>query len=101
MGPAWTAQELLVRYNLELARGVLYWASQVQIEVHGGYKDLWKYLKLFKLMFSALPIEPADARRSRESSVAGSHFEVRASAGENSRISQRREESTTWYRSQK
>ncbi|HZU71005.1 MAG TPA: DUF790 family protein [Ktedonobacteraceae bacterium] len=50
-GPAWTPESLLSRYNLELARGVLYWATQVQIEVHRGYKDLWKYLKLFKLMF--------------------------------------------------
>src|SRR5256885_499027 len=55
VGPAWTAQELLGRYNLELARGVLYWASQVQIEVHSNYKDLWKYLKLFKLMYWAEP----------------------------------------------
>ena len=51
VGPAWTPEGLLARYNLELARGVLYWASYVQIEVHGGYKDLWKYLKLFKLMY--------------------------------------------------
>ncbi|GAC1617836.1 MAG: DUF790 family protein [Ktedonobacteraceae bacterium] len=50
-GPQWTPEGLLARYNLELARGVLYWASSVQIKVHGGYKDLWKYLKLFKLMF--------------------------------------------------
>ncbi|MBV9228438.1 MAG: DUF790 family protein [Chloroflexi bacterium] len=50
-GPEWTPEGLLARYNLELARGVLYWASHVQIEVHSGYKDLWKYLKLFKLMF--------------------------------------------------
>jgi uncharacterized protein len=49
-GPPWTPASLIARYNLELARGVLYWASQVRIEVHGGYKDLWKYLKLFKLM---------------------------------------------------
>jgi predicted nuclease of restriction endonuclease-like RecB superfamily len=49
-GPQWTPASLVTRYNLELARGVLYWASQVRIEVHGGYKDLWKYLKLFKLM---------------------------------------------------
>lgn len=75
-GPEWTPGSLLSRYNLELARGVLYWATQVQIEVHGGYKDLWKYLKLFKLMFWVLPIEPADAKRSRESSVAGSHSKV-------------------------
>jgi len=51
--PLWTPEGLLARYNLELARGVLYWASHVQIEVHAGYKDLWKYLKLFKLMFWA------------------------------------------------
>lgn len=51
MGREWTPEELLARYNLELARAVLYWATHVQIEVHGGYKDLWKYLKLFKLMF--------------------------------------------------
>jgi predicted nuclease of restriction endonuclease-like RecB superfamily len=51
VGPDWTPEGLLARYNLELARGVLYWASHVRIEVHGGYKDLWKYIKLFKLMF--------------------------------------------------
>jgi predicted nuclease of restriction endonuclease-like RecB superfamily len=56
-GPDWTPEQLLSRYNLELARGVLYWASQVQIKVHGGYKDLWKYLKLFKLMFVAHPLQ--------------------------------------------
>ncbi len=50
-GPEWTPESLVARYNLELARGVLYWANLVQIEVHGGYKDLWKYLKFFKLMF--------------------------------------------------
>jgi len=54
-GPDWTPEGLLARYNLELARGVLYWASHVRIEVHSGYKDLWKYLKLFKLMFWAQP----------------------------------------------
>jgi uncharacterized protein len=51
VGPDWTPEGLLARYNLELARGVLYWASHVRIEVHGGYKDLWKYIKFFKLMF--------------------------------------------------
>jgi uncharacterized protein len=50
-GHDWTPEGLLARYNLELARGVLYWASHMRIEVHGGYKDLWKYLKFFKLMF--------------------------------------------------
>ena len=52
-GPAWTPAGLLARYNLELARGVLYWASGLHLEAQGSYKDLWKYLKLFKLMFWA------------------------------------------------
>lgn len=56
-GPAWTPEQLLARYNLELARGVLYAASLLQVEIHGSYKTLWKYLKFFKLMFWASPID--------------------------------------------
>jgi predicted nuclease of restriction endonuclease-like RecB superfamily len=79
-GPAWTPSMLLARYNLELARGALYWASHITIEVSNNYKDLWKfgtqteplreeravtqtaykdlwrYIKLFKLMFWAEPL---------------------------------------------
>ncbi len=54
-GPQWTAEGLLARYNLELARGVLYWASHITIEAASNYKDLWRYIKLFKLMFWAEP----------------------------------------------
>jgi predicted nuclease of restriction endonuclease-like RecB superfamily len=54
-GPAWTPSTLLARYNLELARAALYWASHITIEVSSNYKDLWKYIKLFKLMFWAEP----------------------------------------------
>ncbi|HLI05005.1 MAG TPA: DUF790 family protein [Ktedonobacteraceae bacterium] len=54
-GPDWTPSGLLARYNLELARGALYWASHITIEVSSNYKDLWKYIKLFKLMFWAEP----------------------------------------------
>jgi uncharacterized protein len=54
-GPDWTPSGLLARYNLELARGALYWASHITIEVNNNYKDLWKYIKLFKLMFWAEP----------------------------------------------
>ena len=50
LGQQWTAPELVGRYNLELARGLLYWASEMRLTVQGGYKDLFKYLKLFKLM---------------------------------------------------
>jgi uncharacterized protein len=57
VGKQWTAQDLVERYNLELARGLLYWASEMRLTVQGGYKDLFKYLKLFKLMHTirALP----------------------------------------------
>src|SRR5436305_3786760 len=54
-GPEWTPEGLLARYNLELARGVLYWASNITIEAASNYKDLWKYIKFFKLMFWAEP----------------------------------------------
>src|SRR2546430_9525048 len=56
-GPAWTPSALLARYNLELARGALYWASHLTIEVSSNYKDLWKFIKLFKLMFWAQPMQ--------------------------------------------
>src|SRR3989440_3335194 len=54
-GPEWTPAGLLARYKLELARGVLYWASHIRIEAASNYKDLWKYIKFFKLMFWAEP----------------------------------------------
>ena len=54
-GSEWTPEGLLARYNLELARGVLYWASNITIEAASNYKDLWKYIKFFKLMFWAEP----------------------------------------------
>ncbi|MFQ5859361.1 MAG: DUF790 family protein, partial [Anaerolineae bacterium] len=44
--------EVIARYNLELARGLLYWAREVRLRVHDGYKDLFKYIKLFKLMYT-------------------------------------------------
>jgi hypothetical protein len=53
VGPAWTALGLLQRYNLELARGALYRATEVQIEIYDSYKECWRYLKLFKIMFMA------------------------------------------------
>lgn len=52
-GPAWTPQGLLQRYNLELARGALYRATAVQIEIYDHFKECWRYLKLFKIMFTA------------------------------------------------
>lgn len=55
-GPAWTPEQLINRYNLECLRGALYWAHEMEIEVHDTYKEIWRYLKLFKLMYWATPL---------------------------------------------
>jgi predicted nuclease of restriction endonuclease-like RecB superfamily len=52
--------DLIARYNLELARGLLYWAREVRLRVHDGYKDLFKYIKLFKLMHTIRPLADGD-----------------------------------------
>jgi predicted nuclease of restriction endonuclease-like RecB superfamily len=48
--------DLIARYNVELARGLLYWAREVRLQVHDNYKDLFKYIKLFKLMHTIRPL---------------------------------------------
>lgn len=53
VGPAWMPAQLLQRYNLELSRGALYRAIVVQVEIYDSFKEFWRYLKLFKLMFLA------------------------------------------------
>ncbi len=53
-----TPGDLIARYNLEVARGLLYWARDVQITVHDTYKDVFRYIKLFKLMHTVHPILP-------------------------------------------
>lgn len=50
--------EIIGRYNLEVARGLLYWAREVQLQVQDGYKDVFKYIKLFKLMHTVRPAAP-------------------------------------------
>ncbi len=57
-----TPGDLIDRYNLEVARGLLYWAREVRLHVYDNYKDLFKYIKLFKLMHIVRPIfAPEDA----------------------------------------
>jgi predicted nuclease of restriction endonuclease-like RecB superfamily len=56
-GPPWTPDTLIARYNLELARAALYWADQMQVHIYSGFKDFWKYIKFFKLMFWATPLD--------------------------------------------
>lgn len=54
--------DLIARYNLEVARGVLYWAREVRLVVGDGYKDLFKYVKLFKLMYTITPLQSPPSR---------------------------------------
>jgi len=54
-----TPMDLIARYNLEVARGLLYWASEVDMIVRDSYKDIFKYIKLFKLMHTVYPIPQA------------------------------------------
>ena len=52
--------DLIARYNLELARGVLYWAREMRLFVRDSYKDIFKYIKLFKLMYTIRPMGQAE-----------------------------------------
>jgi hypothetical protein len=47
--------DLIARYNLELARGLLYWARELRLTLGDGYKDIFRYIKLFKLMYNVQP----------------------------------------------
>jgi hypothetical protein len=59
-----TPGDLIDRYNLEVARGLLYWAREVRLHIYDNYKDLFKYIKLFKLMHIVRPIfEPEEAHQ--------------------------------------
>jgi len=51
--------DLIARYNLELARGLLYWAREMRVAIYGGYKDIFRYIKLFKLMYTVRPLAQA------------------------------------------
>jgi uncharacterized protein len=55
IGPEWDTESLVARYNLELARAALYWSDSMTIDVYDNFKDFWRYLKLFRLMFWSTP----------------------------------------------
>jgi predicted nuclease of restriction endonuclease-like RecB superfamily len=57
VGEPMSPKALIDRYNLEVARGLLYWAKEVQLHVEDGYKNLFKYIKLFGLMHTIYPAE--------------------------------------------
>ncbi len=41
---------IISRYNMELARALLYWAERIVIEVGDSYQDVFRYIKLCRLM---------------------------------------------------
>ncbi|MGH9754533.1 MAG: DUF790 family protein, partial [Blastocatellia bacterium] len=43
-------EALIARYNMELARGLLYWAERLVIDVEDSYQDVFRYIKLCRLM---------------------------------------------------
>jgi predicted nuclease of restriction endonuclease-like RecB superfamily len=56
LGDSLAPGDLIARYNLELARGLLYWAREVRMQVYDNYKDVFKFIKLFKLMHTIHPL---------------------------------------------
>ena len=41
---------MIARYNMELARGLLYRARRLSIDVEDSYQDIFCYMKLCRLM---------------------------------------------------
>jgi len=41
---------LIARYNMELARGLLYWAERLVIDIEDSPQDVFRYIKLCRLM---------------------------------------------------
>ena len=57
VGEPLTPKELIERYNLEVARGLLYWAKEVELHVEDSYQDVFRYIKLGGLMHTIYPAE--------------------------------------------
>lgn len=55
LAPRLDGEGLLRRYNLELARGVLLGAVRVRVTAEGGWRDLFRAVKLARLMYRVLP----------------------------------------------
>ncbi len=51
-------EAIIARYNLELARGLLYWAERLVIDIEDSYQDVIRYIKLCRLMHTITRREP-------------------------------------------
>lgn len=52
-----SAEDLLRRYNLQLAQGILYRAESMVIDLKDNYKQVFRYLKLSQLMHRIKPLD--------------------------------------------
>ena len=52
-----TASQLIERYNTQLAQAMLYRATRMIVDVFDGYRTVFKYIKLARVMHSIKPIE--------------------------------------------
>jgi uncharacterized protein len=67
--PSLDGPALLARYNLELARAVLYDAEHITLTARGGWRGIFRAIKLARLMYR---VEPAGrARRSYRVELTG------------------------------
>ncbi|MBN1874055.1 MAG: DUF790 family protein [Anaerolineae bacterium] len=85
VGPPITPNDLIARYNLEVARGLLYWAREVRIQVYDTYKDLFRYIKLFKLMYTVTEIEDPKSAHQRTGAPAHRQVQYPATGNPNSK----------------
>jgi predicted nuclease of restriction endonuclease-like RecB superfamily len=47
-------EAIIARYNMELARGLLYWAERLVIDIEDSYQDVIRYIKLCRLMHTII-----------------------------------------------
>ncbi len=50
-------EAIIARYNMELARGLLYWAERLVIDIEDSYQDVIRYIKLCRLMHTLVRSE--------------------------------------------
>jgi len=48
---------LIARYNMELARGLLYWAERLSVDIEDSPQDVFRYIKLCRLMHTITRLE--------------------------------------------
>ena len=50
-------EALIARYNMELARWLLYWAERLTVDIEDSPQDVFRYIKLCRLMRTITRLE--------------------------------------------